>query len=225
MVDCLLDAGIPADLSPLDGTQYKVELTTDESFYVCSSAGCMLSVARNVRASESQVEALESKYQAMQARYGEDEGALYLFVGDADLTDAYRSCIDETGYVDPTIAIDPGQQAHDLEMQFEATLAWVECARENGMPLLDDPHRPSVGQEVTQGSAVVLPLTTDLVALRGVLAECPASGQDEAVDGSGSAGWAPAITVEAPVVEEDFSKWEALSDLLAGISDETTKDD
>ncbi|MDR1187916.1 MAG: hypothetical protein LBK95_10755 [Bifidobacteriaceae bacterium] len=98
----------------------------------------------------------------------------YLFIGDRDHTEALTECLDETGYTTPVAPpSDPDQELADKQLALIPTLAWAECARENGYPNLKDPDPPVANGWKTGISMVLLPTNMTEQALRDLMAACP----------------------------------------------------
>jgi hypothetical protein len=106
----------------------------------------------------------------------------FLIVGDADHTELLQGCIKETGYVEPVFYADPAEELKEKQATLEATLAWIECARQNGYPDIRDPAAPVADQRITTPTAV-LPLETTTQDLERLLSECPADVGDASLDG------------------------------------------
>jgi hypothetical protein len=89
----------------------------------------------------------------------------------ADFTDEFVTCLDTTGYTDPTAA--PPEELLTARQQIAAAGAeWAECARGEGWPMIADPAPPTLGT-VRDIPVVLLPGTITPDQLRALIAVCP----------------------------------------------------
>jgi hypothetical protein len=218
MVDCLADAGIPAEVSDngvRDG-QLRVTIDTEQPYVWSVRPG-----EQNWSVTGELDQRGMDRMAALMAPYiragedperDEDAPPRFLIVAEQDLTEPFVACLDQTGYVPPERYQDPAEELRQKRVTLDATMRWLECARENGYPGLADP-KPPVADEYATRPAALLPADMTEPALRTLLEACPQFDQaaHEAADAHrnayfeehGDEDWTPekSAALDAEVLE------------------------
>jgi hypothetical protein len=168
LVTCLTAANLPARLTPVDSGQAAQDWEEGHAI--------MWTIGDSSWGSTATVDsAVEAAFEARTA-----EGTLPgLFVDGQDHTETWTRCLDTSGYVDPWFTpLDPAAELQTKRRHADATNAWIACAREHGMPELED-VTPVVDGGATY-PRVEIPLTTTPDALRALVEACPHFDEDQA---------------------------------------------
>jgi hypothetical protein len=94
-----------------------------------------------------------------------------LMVDGTEHTDTLEQCHTDSGYADPGQQIDPAEELRNKQAVAEVTNKWIGCARENGLPTLEDVTAEADNYETFPDAVLPLSLTPD--ALRKLLEACP----------------------------------------------------
>ncbi|MDR2565760.1 MAG: hypothetical protein LBC97_06810 [Bifidobacteriaceae bacterium] len=100
------------------------------------------------------------------------EVAPYLIIGARDHTEDLRQCLQSSGYTEPIDYPDPADEIAAKQATLSATLSWIECARANGYPNMEDPEPVQADDWQTEPRAV-LPATITEGAMRALVEACP----------------------------------------------------
>ncbi|MDR1426577.1 MAG: hypothetical protein LBJ08_02305 [Bifidobacteriaceae bacterium] len=107
----------------------------------------------------------------------EDPNTYRLWIDGMDRTDDLRRCHEPTGYVEPEQPLpDPALIDRQNRKIADSTNAWIACARDHGLPDLEDimpEPDPEMGVPV-----VLLPLSMDEPFFAELLAACPPVNPD-----------------------------------------------
>jgi hypothetical protein len=100
------------------------------------------------------------------------QDATYLLIIDGeDHTDTLQSCHEESGYINPVDAPELDVEIKEKQAVVEPTNKWIACARENGMPTLEDVT--AVADNWVTYPAAVIPLSFTVEELEALLDACP----------------------------------------------------
>jgi hypothetical protein len=181
LVDCLNDAGIPAETVDEGDDQAGFQFTSEEPYYWAE--GNMRSLwpggteDNPVTLSEAEASAFQAKYDAMMTGH-EGVGAdgrfdkPFLAIGDTNYSEAYQGCLASSQYTPPEATLDPGTELKVKQAAVEVTAKWTACARENGLPTMKDPA-PAVVDNWETSPQVYIPLDTPEDLLRSLIDACP----------------------------------------------------
>jgi hypothetical protein len=234
MAACLTEAGIPAVSRLRSDGLSQLELETAESYWACLEGWCWMG-GSTTDGAES-VQDLKGARQEPPA-----DGSDFLLVGQVDQTEAFTTCVAQTGYSHPGPEVDPAEAASELEAKralVEVTLKWAACARGEGLTV-KDPTPPVADAWTTRPAALVDP-TISTERLRAVLEVCPSfdaaaaaedlAAQQESDYAPSQAAVQPEIRLDAPgwrdelVPQEGTEQWtpqlQALWDLLSAANRE-----
>ncbi|MDR1633466.1 MAG: hypothetical protein LBS27_00755 [Bifidobacteriaceae bacterium] len=185
LVACLAAAQIPAKADPLRGDgqlEVFLEIGTD---YLTNWGGGQ--DARET-APESMLD-LAAKYDPMMELVKEvqaggsptawptAEAPPYLIIGQADRTADFSACLKSSGYTEPVEYPDPDAEIAAKQAILAPTQAWIECARANGFPNIEDPQPIKADEWQTQPKAV-LSSTITVPEFRALLEACPAFNEE-----------------------------------------------
>jgi len=190
---CLLRAELPASLTELGPGQAAVGWLDGRVIWVNPGglAGANISGGDLTEDEESFLSAAASS----------DERSL--MVNGVDRSIEYRECLESTGYTDPEpAAVDPADEARDLQEIADISNNWSACAREHGFRVLKDADPPSLGDSSIP--AVKMPATMSVDELRTLLESCPYFDRQDAE--KVAAEWAAGKDSErrpAPSIEFD----------------------
>jgi hypothetical protein len=174
---CLISAGLPAYVEWWDdGTG---ELEWYEGYQI---------LARDREGKDTSIDASEVDDDVRAAfwegKVDSDTGQELpgLWIDGVDHTEVWVKCLDESGYVhpeapDPSAGIDLIAQMRESQRYADSTNAWIACARDHGLPDLDD---ITVDRANPIIDAVELPLSTDPESLRTLLKACPVFDGEQA---------------------------------------------
>lgn len=180
MVNCLVEAQIPARVSPLDDDWAEIELQTDESYQMMipnqDGTTSAVSTGRADGTSQATWEELEDLWDQMVRNYYGPEGLLTqatLFISTHDFSDQLSQCLDATGYVPPSLANpDFSDEIAFKTRTAKAGARWAACARSNGFPSVVDPDPPKA-DGFQSFPLVYLPFLISPEELEALLAVCP----------------------------------------------------
>jgi hypothetical protein len=148
-------------------------------------------------------------------------GPRYLIIGEADHTDAFTRCLDESGYAEPNPAADPAEELRAKQRIAKASAEWAECARRNGYPGVKDPDPPKADDFETS-PAVLLPGEITPQALRELLVGCPNfdAAKHQAFDEAAAGMPADASADEWMALEEEYGVVDPAIDFdIPGLND------
>ncbi|MDR1189654.1 MAG: hypothetical protein LBK95_19745 [Bifidobacteriaceae bacterium] len=189
-VACLTGAGIPVETDPTGDGQTYVFIVPEGDHLMSGGGGptgvsgeepaWMLEMAAKYDPTLANPEA----YSASGAPVPDIEP--YLIIGQTDFTEDFRACLETSGYTEPVNYPDPEAEVAAKQSYLQATLDWIDCARSNGYPNIDDPLPVKADEWQTEPMAV-LDADMSQQALRELLAVCPnfdeaaQADQDQAV--------------------------------------------
>jgi hypothetical protein len=203
LVECLKDAGVPAELHAFGADQADFDVAYDGAAAwslgdgdFATSWGSAVQSDQEVAAAEHQLALLISTYDPAFLD-GFDEGSAggaqdpvgvgdttgtaavqpYLILGDRDFTEDFRTCLESSGFTSPRPVVDPAEELKAKHQALDATTRWVKCAREHGYPQLEDPPAPQADGYRTRPAAL-LPADIAEPQLRELLTACPAFDKD-----------------------------------------------
>jgi hypothetical protein len=202
MVACLQAAGVPAHQEAVGDPagQQAVAFPIDEHYLVSYGAGAVRSGGFDLTEPDAEglrLRAMAEKYVGAEGG-NQAEAPPFLFIGAADHTEAWAECLSQTGFTEPAWREDPAVELEAKQRELDATVAWLDCARANGYPDLEDPAPIKADGYATQPLAL-LPADMGEAELRRLLAACPnfdraahLSAHRELVETLGAGGEVPA---------------------------------
>ncbi|MDR2566206.1 MAG: hypothetical protein LBC97_09175 [Bifidobacteriaceae bacterium] len=180
LVTCLVAADIPAVTEPYsDDGQLHVWLAIEEDHIASFGGGAaimdgipdwMLDLAAKYDPSMELIK--EAQAGGSPTAWPTGEVPPYLIIGQQDRTEDLRRCLDSSGYTEPVNYPTPDREVAIKQVDLEATLPWIECARANGYPDLEDPVPVKADEWQTEPTAV-LPADITEQEFRALLAVCP----------------------------------------------------
>jgi hypothetical protein len=237
VVECLVDRGIPAKWTEVDGEIY-LDLETDAAFLLCTPEGaCTESTGQ-----EGDSEAADRLFAEMEEKVkSPGANAARLFLGAKDRTDDLVGCIAGSGYEAPSMqAMDPREELAAKAESAAVTNVWITCAREHGLPQLEDVPAPVADNLATWPTALLptkltVPEFTALLELCPVIqavgqrgAETPGAGvssgagDEVAVLGFDCPGWRGVAAETSTTSSEMEAHLAELSGVLAGYLPDST---
>jgi hypothetical protein len=228
MAGCLARAGLPAVVEQRPDDQQEVKLDTDQPYLGCfadAAAGCALglggsddpAVEKDMTVFEYGLEDRADGGPAMVIRAPAGlalpatlPAGGFLIVGATDHTEAWTACLAETGYTNPPpeIQIDRDEELRDKEAIVEATLAWADCARREGLAV-QDPEPPAADGWQTRPAALI-DAGISAADLRAVLRACPnfdADAHTADLAAQRQDDYDPALAVVDPEILLDAPGW------------------
>jgi hypothetical protein len=230
---CLVDARLPALLTPMDGGE--AEIGWAEGHEVLSRDFENWTVLLDGPAGSIDPTTKEA-FTNVDGDAATGTLAPSLWVDGKDYTRVWVGCLESSGYTNPTAYMEADPAEDDILQQrmVDAANEWIACAREHGLPGLadvikDDPDRGPYGPHAE------IPLETDPVLLESLMQACPmfneeytrrqAQGDSTVQDDvlAGRLAMNPLILVEAPdglqsdsfdYESEDGQRYLELQDLL-----------
>ncbi|MDR1186113.1 MAG: hypothetical protein LBK95_01445 [Bifidobacteriaceae bacterium] len=214
MVECLRDLGVPAHELSLDGIvdglngQVVVDFPEDQLVYVSDGFTTSTDDYDN-DLSETELEAQRDQLYLLADKHLDGDvrsDEPFLIVGANDYTDQWVKCLKETGYVDPTTVASRRVESKEMRWKLDATLAWLDCARDNGYPSLKDPDPPPADGYTTEPMAL-LPGKMTESELRQLLLACPNFdkeahlGADQMETDGTEAGWEAVVQAFPGVID------------------------
>jgi hypothetical protein len=172
---CLVAAGLPALLTPMDGGEAEIGwveghevLARDFEQWTTILEGPAGEVDPAVHDAFTDVGVDPSTSNLEPA----------LWVDGKDRTNAWIECLESSGYTNPTAYLgqDPASAAVWSQRYADAANDWIACARDHGLPQLADVN-PEVGGSPL-GPYVEVPLATEPELLRTVMEACPSVNED-----------------------------------------------
>jgi hypothetical protein len=173
---CLLEAGLPATINRLEWTgdaEVDFEREGHDTMLVIPRQSGFLWAGKS-GGEDGQFDPAE---QALWQQHVDDP-SYFLVIDGVDHSDVLESCLQDSGYVDPGHDTDPAEELADKQPIAEATNTWIACAREHGMPDLEDPTVQA--DNYATYPAAVIPLSTTAQELRALLEVCPNFDEDQA---------------------------------------------
>jgi hypothetical protein len=206
---CLVDAGLPAELTPVDdGGQAQIDwarghevLARDFEQWSTLLPG----------AADEVDPATHEKFMDVEMDELTSDLAPALWVDGQDHTDTWIRCLESSGYTNPIYYPEEEDQKESLlikQRMADAANNWMACARENGLPNLAD-VTADVGDS-PYGPHAEIPLDTEPALLRTVVDACPLYDEEiirRALDSdptlqddyaAGRATMGPLVLVEEP---------------------------
>ncbi|MCL1898004.1 MAG: hypothetical protein FWG16_04200 [Micrococcales bacterium] len=174
MVTCLQEAGVPAEIQPWDDNQGSIGFDAAEPYYLSVSAES-LEFGMDQRAGGGDYQQSQDKMTKLAAPYLDQTGRgikPFLFLGEADYSEAFGQCLEQTGYTAPVPDQDPADELKQKQATAKAGTDWANCARLNGFPEINDPDPPKADNWQTTPS-VELPNSITVEELRALLEVCP----------------------------------------------------
>ncbi|MDR1295003.1 MAG: hypothetical protein LBK59_08625 [Bifidobacteriaceae bacterium] len=107
-----------------------------------------------------------------------DSKTYLLTIDGIDYTETLESCHRESGYADPGSQVDPPEELLEKQAIVEPTNAWISCARDNGMPNLQE--LTAIADNWETSPKAVIPYSTSVEQLRALLETCPNFDEDMA---------------------------------------------
>ena len=178
MVNCLQEAGVPAELANFEGQEAAVAFDTDQAYRVgWVSDMWEAGVGENATPVDYDHwmevwDTMAEAYQAIDDAEANQTWHPQLFIGGQDHSEALATCLDQTGYQHPTYQVDPAEQLKHLQESAQASATWATCARENGYPNIKDPDPPTLGDD-DYNPQVLLPFDMQVAELETLLTACP----------------------------------------------------
>jgi hypothetical protein len=165
---CLTDAGLPATLVVQDDGNALIDWKSEGVDILGNTPEGGFSVPGKSGEFDPEVE------QAFWDTYGDAYG---LVIDGIDHSTTWQSCYESSGYTDPYRAVDPVDELKTKQAIAEVTNTWIACARENGMPQLEDVTAVADGWKTSPNA--VIPLSTTVAELRELLTACPNVDEDQ----------------------------------------------
>jgi hypothetical protein len=170
---CLLDAGLPAELQPVDPE------AADGAVLVSFGPHSVLQAVPGKGAAVSLGEdgygpISEEEQQAFFDAHS-DPDTYGLVVDGMDYSADFERCYTESGYFEPP-RVSEGERQRQNQLVADATNTWIACAREHGLPDLADVAART--DDPDYYPAVHLPLTMAEDDLRALLDDCPNFDED-----------------------------------------------
>jgi len=226
MNDCLAENGVPAEPIHQSDGQTWIEFGAGELWEACFTDGSCGGGGYEMpsgQLAEAQraIDRIAAPYRPNPAwvEASDFEGwtqVPFLIVGSVDYTEEFASCLVQTGYEQPVSTGDTGFAEASTEEYIRVTNEWAACARENGLPEIED-VQPARSGEAPNDVSLLLNVGTAPDVLRMVLKACPNFDQ-EAIDSwpERQQSYEPWIMVNIPedADDETLAKGAELDDVL-----------
>jgi hypothetical protein len=168
LYSCLVDAGLPAALYPVeDGDDSDAQVGWEGDHLIMARVPDQ-GIEINGEISMAEQEAFMTQ----------PEDQFGLTIDGEDRTKDFQRCHEQSGYSPPEWNSDPAQEAKTRQQIAEVTNDWIACARKNGHEGLEDVAAGEAGGE--RWPEVILPLSTTADELRALLDACPNFDQEQA---------------------------------------------
>jgi hypothetical protein len=173
--DCLVDAGLPAELSPTGDGEARIAwadghevLARDSEQVTTLLEGPAGEIATAVHDAFTE--------EGTDALTGDLAPALW--IDGKSHTDTWKQCLESSGYTNPTGYLEDNPEIDQVWAQryTDAANDWIACARDNGLPALADAERDNDASPY--GPHAEIPLNTGTDLLRGVVEACPIYNED-----------------------------------------------
>jgi hypothetical protein len=205
--DCLIAAGLPATLEPIDnGDAFVAWEETGHDVLVSTPLDGGMSLPGKSDPDDPAFEDMANEFWNSVAA----DNTYALMIDGVDHSDTLESCYTESGYVAPGSVMDPGEELKAKQAFADATNTWIECARDNGFPNMQD-VTAEVDNWATSPDAVI-PLATPSEVLRAALEACPNFDPEKATrENAPDFDWEnehvpdPSIIIEPPPEWSDAS--------------------
>lgn len=103
-----------------------------------------------------------------------NDGQPHLEIDGEDRSDDWASCLTTSGFgFMDQVASQATPDVSAMQKQVDSNNRWASCAREHGFPAIADTAVPAVIDVFTDYPSIVLPVTTDPVALERLMIDCP----------------------------------------------------
>ncbi|MDR3360616.1 MAG: hypothetical protein LBO20_08235 [Bifidobacteriaceae bacterium] len=216
-------AGIPAVTVQLDSEYAAISFESDDVYQLQGRSGTVTSGSGRREVTVEEWERTEAKRAEHEQKYTASDGTVspFLFIGDDDFTEPWVACLDQTGYLEPNVPADPGDELKQKQLWARASAEWAGCARDNGFPTTKDPTAPVADNYETTPTAV-LPSTIQPDELRTLLEVCPnfdPDGDQEITEDEAEAIGGYFGTVD-PVIGFDLPGYDGGSSPGSGLVDE-----
>jgi hypothetical protein len=172
--ECLVDAGLPALLMPVEGGEAEIGWVEDHELL----ARDFEQVTTVLEGPNGEIDSTtrDAFGNAKDSQTGTLAPALW--VDGVDYTETWTLCLESSGYTNPTgyLEQDPGELLAFSQGRADAANDWMVCAREQGLPGLVDAKADASG--MAPGPHAEIPFATDSALLRTVVQACPIFSED-----------------------------------------------
>ncbi|MDR2382193.1 MAG: hypothetical protein LBE08_13700 [Bifidobacteriaceae bacterium] len=198
VASCLRQDGISAEVFTLDGGTPHIGLAGGHDWLARYPNG---EEEESLSPDGSLIDAEQVK-----AFYDSGDKPVRLVVDGKDQSESWVRCLEDSGFAGPAPVQDgPAEEIRRRQIQADVTNEWAACARENGLPALEDVMPGAVGSPFP---TLTVPLATSPAILRDVLAICPLTDDDA------EAAANVAISEPDPESEDEQQRFAALSSVL-----------
>ncbi|MDR1237134.1 MAG: hypothetical protein LBK28_02720 [Propionibacteriaceae bacterium] len=172
---CLVDAGLPAELAPVENGE--AEVTWVDGHEVLARDSEQWTTVLEGPAGEVDPVTHEA-FMGVNADPVTGLLAPALWIDGVDHTATWAGCLESSQYSNPSAAYepDPGELLLGSQRQAEAANEWMACAREHGLEGLEDVAADSSG--MAPGPHAEIPLQTEPGLLTSVVEACPTFNED-----------------------------------------------
>jgi hypothetical protein len=171
--DCLVKAGLPAELTPADGGEASLGWAVGHEVM----ARDFENVTFIVEGPAGEID--PARHEAfLNAGQSAVSAQAELWVDGVDQTEVWIRCLESSAYTNPTAYLqeDPGELLKFSQGRADAANDWIACARGQGLQGLVDVTADASG--MAPGPHAEVPLETDPVLLRSVVEACPTFNEE-----------------------------------------------
>ncbi|MDR1442269.1 MAG: hypothetical protein LBJ02_07780 [Bifidobacteriaceae bacterium] len=224
LVDCLEEAEIAAKVVALPDARGRVEFSGAEPHMVCWADGeCRTDVS--TVSGGAATAALDRFMEMASDREQREQGSNreVLFLGSRDMSEEWRTCLDTSGYEEPTESIDSREELLEKQAVTAVTNDWIACARERGLLSIPD-LSPPVADGFNTYPMALLPPTMTEDQVKELVDACPVfdiEAHREEIEGGEEPehGWAGQSKVLDPSVGWDAPGWHSGGDDPTDVDD------
>jgi hypothetical protein len=163
---CLVEADLPAELTPLEGGEAQIDWAEGHEVL----ARDLEQVTAVLEGTAGEVDStVHDAFMNVEVDPLTSNLAPSLWIDGADHTDTWIACLESSGYTSPTLYMeeDPAEAEIWAQRYGDATNEWIACAREHGLPSLADVTADPGGSP--NGPHAEIPLSTEPALLRAVI--------------------------------------------------------
>ncbi|MDR1188749.1 MAG: hypothetical protein LBK95_15095 [Bifidobacteriaceae bacterium] len=172
LAQCLRDVGIAASTVDWENGQKQLQLDLDEPYLVGFPDGSTMRSPSSSQIDDGPEAALMESMEKLSVEYANEPLRPYLMISGVDRSDVFDACIKQGGYTDPEYSMTPTQELDAKREVIDATAGWIECARGNGYPAMDDIPAPKADHWRTTPMAL-LPAHVTETDIRALIDACP----------------------------------------------------
>jgi hypothetical protein len=172
---CLVEAGLPAQLTPVEGGEMQIDW--EQGHEVLARDFEQITTLLDGPAGEINP-GIHDAFMDVEEDPVTLAPAPALWIDGKDHTDTWVRCLESSHYTNPAayLAEDADEALAFTQRFADATNDWMACAREHGLPELKDVR--AAGDNGPLGPHAEIPLSTEPALLRTVIEACPIFSED-----------------------------------------------